>query len=71
MTQAELETMEANYQTAINNLLANPKPNYKVGEHSYSWGSYLDILQKGLKNIQEQLANVPVEEITLWRELSY
>ena len=68
MTQTELETMESNYITLINNLLTNPKPNYKVGEHSYSWGDYLRILQTGLEKVQAQLAAIPAEEITLARD---
>lgn len=54
---AELETVKAK----IADLLDNPRPNYRVGDTSMDWGSYLESLNKIRWEYEQRLGQFATE----------
>ncbi len=64
LTSAALEAQLTAIQTAITTALANPAPNWQVGDVSFDQQDYLDMLFKQQKEVIEQLRAIPSEVVT-------
>ena len=66
MSNAEqLERIRTNILNRIEEITANPKPNYSIDGQTVSWQSYLDSLMARLTAINEQInADTPFEEVS-------
>ena len=58
-----LDSLVEKYQEAV----TNARPSYSVGEYKVSYSEYLAHLQKQIEFFQNQLTQLPSEEVTLWR----
>jgi predicted RND superfamily exporter protein len=66
MSSAEqLERIRTNILNRIEEITANPKPNYSIDGQSVSWQSYLESLMQQLERINEQInSETPFEEVS-------
>ncbi len=64
LTSTVLEAQLLAIQTAITTALANPAPNWSVGDVSFDQKDYLDMLFKQQAAVIEQLRAIPSEVIT-------
>ena len=48
-----LNALKASYIQALQNMIANPRPNYSLDGESYSWSEYQKFLLDGLKSTNE------------------
>lgn len=66
MSQAEtLTAIKNNLLARIEQVTAQPKPNYNIDGQQISWQSYLDSLMANLERINAQInASEPFEEVT-------
>lgn len=64
-TLTDLQTSKSNLTAAIAAATANPKPNYSVGDQTFSWADYLKMLTDQLLAINQLLVvEQPFEEIS-------
>ena len=60
-----LATIKTNLLARIQEVTAQPKPNYNIDGQSVSWQSYLDSLFAKLDKINEQInSDTPFEEVS-------
>ena len=67
MTEAQIQAMIELARIQLAAMLASPKPSYSVGEHSYSWTEYQDMLMRTIQACELMLSKLPCEEETIWR----
>lgn len=65
LTQAVLEAQLTAIQAAITTALANPAPNWSVGQVKFNQTEYLQFLYKQQDALIEQLRAIPSEVITV------
>lgn len=63
LTVAQLEAQLTLVQTAITAALANPLPNYKVGDTSYDHADYIKMLFNTQKQLKDMIQEVPAEAV--------
>lgn len=68
LTEAEIQAQITAINTKLLDLVTNPKPDYTVGEHTFTWSSYHRILLDQLKIYREMAAQLSWEESTLARD---
>jgi hypothetical protein len=61
--QTTLETQLTLIQTAISTALANPRPDWSVGQVKMSQGGYLKMLFEQQDSIIKQLKEIPAEVV--------
>jgi hypothetical protein len=65
MSLSQLQAIKANILARIEEITAQPKPNYTIDGQSVSWQSYLDSLFDKLTAIDTQINSTePFEEIS-------
>ena len=65
MSLSQLQAIKANILARIEEITAQPKPNYNIDGQSVSWQSYLDSLFDKLTAIDTQINSAePFEEIS-------
>lgn len=62
-TVTSLQTILDNYLSILEDISANAKPSYSVGDRSISWGDYQKMLLDNIKNITEQIQALSPFEI--------
>ena len=63
MSLSTLQTIKTQILANIQEVTANPKPNYSIDGQSVSWGSYLDSLYKQLNQINDQINQAEPYEV--------
>jgi len=63
-TETNLKIQLTSIQTAINNALVSPRPDWSVGQVRMSQGSYLKMLFDQQAEIIKQLKSIPTEDIS-------
>lgn len=61
-TQSYYETQLTTIDAKIDAILANPRPNYRVGSVSYSMADLLETLYEVREKILQNLRKIPTEE---------
>ena len=67
MTESELLALRAKAHARLSDALGStPLPSYKIDGREFKWNEYIKTLQELIKNIDEQLAGLPAQEITVY-----
>lgn len=68
MTEDEINALLDLAKTNLTAALASPKPSYEVDGVKVKWNEYLKAQRETISWCQDQLAKLPSEEITIWRD---
>lgn len=63
LTQADLETQLTAIQAKIATAIANPTPNWRVGQVSFDQKTYLESLYEAQDKIIKQLRSIPSQAV--------
>ena len=63
LTQADLEAQLTTIQTKIAAAIANPSPNWRVGQVSFDQKTYLESLYEAQNMIIKQLRSIPSQAV--------
>ena len=66
LTEAQINTAITNIYTQLQAMITTPKPSYKVGDISYDWNKYQEMLLKQLEYYDKLLNSLSAEEETLY-----
>lgn len=63
LTSAQLDTLIESTRSALATALANPKPNYRLGERTVNFADYIKTLREQLHELVAMQSEMPSEQV--------
>jgi hypothetical protein len=63
-TEAQIQVEIAQIDATLSSMSSDPKPSYRIGDRSFDWNAYYNVLMQRREQLAKELSHLPAVEIT-------